>query len=127
MTPVLLGIMWRILATLLFTAVAQFTTDKLDQMAESVQASADSLQEKVVSLSKAIQPLVTKIPTYGSQMLNAGADAEKRPQLRRSTRPTSQRCARTLISSREQLEGACFGCTRHRTRAILNSYLIALL
>ena len=73
--------MWRIIATLCLTAVAEFTHEQLDKMSSSIQTTADQLQDKVVSLSKEIAPLAMKITTLPAQMLTASdetkADVEK--------------------------------------------------
>ena len=68
--------MWRLIATVCLTAAAEFTPEKLDEMATAIQKTAGELQGKVVSLSKEITPLVTKIPTYPGQMATA-SDEEK--------------------------------------------------
>ena len=64
--------MWRIIATLCLTAVAEFTPEQLDKMSSSIQTTADQLQDKVVSLSKEIAPLSAKIPTLPGQFFSAG-------------------------------------------------------
>ena len=58
--------MWRIIATLCLTAVAEFTPEQLDKMSSSIQTTADQLQDKVVSLSKEINPLTLKVSTAPS-------------------------------------------------------------
>jgi len=68
--------MWRIIATLCLTAVAEFTPEQLDKMSSSIQTTADQLQDKVVSLSKDILPLSLKINNFPTQMLTA-SDEEK--------------------------------------------------
>jgi DNA anti-recombination protein RmuC len=68
--------MWRIIATLCLTAVAEFTPEQLDKMSSSIQTTADQLQDKVVSLSKEINPLTLKVSTAPSQMLGK-SDEEK--------------------------------------------------
>ena len=68
--------MWRIIATLCLTAVAEFTPEQLDKMSSSIQTTADQLQDKVVSLSKEINPLTVKVSTAPTQMLGA-SDEEK--------------------------------------------------
>ena len=84
--------MWRIIATLCLTAVAEFTPEQLDKMSSSIQTTADQLQDKVVSLSKDILPLSLKINNFPTQMLTAsdeeeaaiqkGLEATKTPNLR---------------------------------------------
>ena len=68
--------MWRIIATLCLTAVAEFTPEQLDKMSSSIQTTADQLQDKVVSLSKEINPLTLKVSTAPAQMLGK-SDEEK--------------------------------------------------
>jgi hypothetical protein len=66
--------MWRLIATVCLTAAAEFTPDKLDEMTAAIQKTAGELQDKVVSLSKEITPLVSKIPTFPGQMAIASTD-----------------------------------------------------
>lgn len=68
--------MWRIIATLFFTAVAEFAPEQLDKMSSSLQTTADQLQDKVVSLSKEIMPLALKINNIPNLLLTA-SDEEK--------------------------------------------------
>lgn len=69
--------MWCLIATVCLTAAAEFTPDKLDEMTAAIQKAAGELQDKVVSLSKEITPLTSKIPTFPGQMAIASTDEEK--------------------------------------------------
>ena len=100
-TPVL-GIMWRILATLLFTAVAEFTPDQLEKMADSVQSSAESLQDKVESWKNAILPLSSYIPTFGSQMM-AAADEEQKAAIQKQFKANMTKMCNDVLSLSEVL------------------------
>eukprot|EP00435_Cladocopium_sp_Y103_P072910 s92_g41.t1 len=92
--------MWRILATLLFTAVAEFTADQLDKMADSVQSSAESLEVKAVSLKNAILPLSTYIPTFASQMM-AAADAEQKAAIQKEFKANMTEMCKNVLSLSE--------------------------
>eukprot|EP00913_Durusdinium_trenchii_P011426 g10730.t1 len=94
--------MWRILATLLFTAVAEFTPDQLEKMADSVQSSAESLQDKVESWKNAILPLSSYIPTFGSQMM-AAADEEQKAAIQKQFKANMTKMCNDVLSLSEVL------------------------
>ncbi|CAE7747242.1 unnamed protein product, partial [Symbiodinium microadriaticum] len=64
LTPTLLILLRVLAASLCFPAVAQFTKDKLDDMASSIQTTADHLQHIVVALYHEIQPISVHMGTY---------------------------------------------------------------
>ena len=91
--------MWRLIASLCLTASAasaasaEFTPEKLDEMATAIQKTAGELQGKIVSLSKEITPLVTKIPTYPGQM--AIATDEQKATIQKELKETmAQLCTK---------------------------------
>mmetsp|Transcript_48878 Transcript_48878/g.60084 ORF Transcript_48878/g.60084 Transcript_48878/m.60084 type:complete len:225 (+) Transcript_48878:70-744(+) len=78
--------MWRIVATLCVAAVAQFTPEKLDEMATSIQGTADKLNDQVISLSQSINPLTAKIPTFPGKMM--GADDATKAEIEKQMKST---------------------------------------
>ena len=91
--------MWRIIATLCLTAVAEFTPEQLDKMSSSIQTTADQLQDKVVSLSKEINPLTVKITSIPTQLL--GASDEKKAEIQKDYEATMTKVCGIVDSLRK--------------------------
>ena len=91
--------MWRIIATLCLTAVAEFTPEQLDKMSSSIQTTADQLQDKVVSLSKEINPLTVKITNIPTQLL--GASDEEKAEIQKGYEATMTKICGIMDSLRK--------------------------